>query len=419
MMCTKRNLVAGAATIALAAPALADTELVFWSMWNEQEPQAQALREVMEAYSDKHPDVSFDVVWNGRQNQVKIRAALQAGTQIDFMDQDGEQLAGGLAAAGLGLPLNDLAAELSDEMLPAVLELYRTGDDIVQMPYIYNPVSFWYNASLFDDLGMEPPATVTELVAACGVALDSGINLLVTEGNVGAYQLFHFSYLMQRIAGPGAVLDAIADKSGESWRSGAVMQALEVEASMWEAGCFSDDVKGFQYPTGQQTLALDEAVAELVGAWLPAELSNAVEEGFQWGSFAFPAVEGGAGSAGDLQASLLTMMVFKDSPNAGTAVDFIEYLMSAEGQQIIATTGKVGVTRNDVPWSDAIKDGYSLAGSAANIMSVNDATNVFFPEFHATVLSPTHTAFFLGEITADEFVDQMAEKSAAFWTNQN
>lgn len=416
---TKQILAAWLTTAALVAPAAAETELVFWSMWNEQEPQAQALREVMDAYSAKNPDISFATVWNGRQNQVKIRAALQAGTEIDFMDQDGDQLAGGLAAAGLGLPLNELAASLSGQMLPAVLDLYQSGDDIVQMPYIYNPVSFWYNVALFGEMGVEPPASVSDLIAACGVAQENDINLLVTEGNVGNYQLFHFSYLMQRIAGPGALREVIADKSGESWRSDAVRQALDAEAAMWAAGCFSDDVKGFQYPTGQQTLALDEAAAELVGAWLPAELSKAVEEDFQWGSFAFPTVDGGKGGTGDLQASLLTMMVFKDSPKADKAVDFIEYLMSAEGQQVIATTGKVGVTRNDVPWSDAIKDGYALAGAATNIMAINDATNVFFPEFHATVLAPTHTSFFLGDITADDFVEQMVEKSAAFWVNQN
>ncbi len=410
---------AALASTALAGPALARTDLVFWSMWNEQEPQAQALREVMDAYIAQRPDVSFDVVWNGRQNQVKIRAALQAGTQIDFMDQDGDQLVGGLAAAGLGLPLNDLAADLADDMLPAVLDLYRKGKDIVQMPYIYNPVSFWYNVSLFDDMGVEPPATVDDLVAACGTAVANDINLLVTEGNVGDYQLFHFSYLMQRIAGPGAVRDVIADKSGEGWRSDAVRQALEAEAAMWSAGCFSDDVKGFQYPTGQQTIALDEAAAELVGAWLPAELSPAVEEDFRWGSFAFPAVEGGAGSTGDLQASLLTMMVFKDSPKAEAAVDFLEFLMSEEGQLVIASTGQVGVTRNGVPWSEAIKDGYDLARSAGTIMAINDATSVFYPEYHATVLVPTHTAFFLGEITADDFINQMVEKSAAFWAGRN
>lgn len=414
-----RNLLATTAISALiTTAAAAETNLVFWSMWNEQEPQAAALREVMDAYTATNTDVSFNVVWNGRQNQVKIRAALQAGTQIDFMDQDGDQLAGGLAKAGLGMPLNDLLkGELAESFLPSTLDLYKRDGEYVQLPYIYNPVSFWYNAALTEKLGIKSPTTMEELIASCKVAVENDIDFLVTEGNVGNYQLFHFTYLLQRISGPGSVRKLIADKSGESWKSDAVRQALKIEASMWDSGCFSDDVRGFQYPAGQQTIAIDEAAAELVGAWLPAELSKAVGDDFAWGSFAFPEVKGGIGSVRDVQASLLTMMVFKDSPNKDVAADFLGFLMSEQGQKIIATTGKVGVTRKDVPWNDAISDGFNIASTAETIMSINDATNVFFPEYHATILAPTHTKFFLGEITADEFVNSMVEKSAAFWAN--
>lgn len=392
----------GAAAIAAAAAtaAAADTKLVFWSMWNEQEPQAQALQEIMDAYTAANPDVSFDVAWNGRQNQVKMRAALQAGTKIDFMDQDGDQLAGGLVAAGLGLPLNDmLAGDLEAAFLPSILDLYKRGDDYIQLPYVYNPVSFWYNKALFTELGVSEPATLNDLINACKIAHEGDVNLLVTEGNVADYQLFHFSYILQRISGPGAVRALIADKTGEAWRSDAVRQALEAEAAMWDANCFSEDVRGFQYPMGQQTIALDEAAAELVGAWLPAELSTAVGDDFDWASFAFPTVAGGSGAASDLQASLLTFMVLKESPNAAAAVDFLAYAVSKEAQEIMATTGKVGVTRNDVAWGDAIADGFTLAENASVIMSINDASNVFFPEYHATILAPTHAAFFLGELS--------------------
>ena len=413
-----RLIIATAASALIGTSAASDTNLVFWSMWNEQEPQAQALREVMDAYSAANPEVTFETVWNGRQNQVKIRAALQAGTQIDFMDQDGDQLVAGLVSAGLGMPLNDmLSGGLADALLPEVLELYKRDGEYVLLPYIYNPVSFWYSKEMFADLGIEVPATIDALIEACQTASAADVNLLVTEGNVGSYQLFHFTYLLQRISGPGAVRALIEDRTGASWRSDAVRQALEIERAMWDNECFSDDVRGFQYPAGQQTIAIDEAAAELVGAWLPAELSKAVGDDFKWGSFSFPAVDGGTGSANDLQASLLTMMVFNNSPNKEVAADFLGFLMSQQGQEIIATTGKVGVTRNDVVWGEAISDGYAIAIAAEQIMPINDAVPVFFPEYLVAVLTPTHSAFFLGQLSADEFVDAMVEKSANFWAN--
>ena len=82
-------------TVAFASALFASTaahavELTFWSMWNEPEPQAAALKTIMDAYTKANPDTTFKVVWNGRGNQTKLRAALQAGTPVDFMDQDAD-----------------------------------------------------------------------------------------------------------------------------------------------------------------------------------------------------------------------------------------------------------------------------------------------------------------------------------------
>ena len=406
-------------TALMSSSALADTTLTFWSMWNEQEPQAKALQEIMAAYSAAHPDVTFEVAWNGRQNQVKLRAALQAGTEVDFMDQDGDQLAGGLAKAGLGLPLNDyLSAELQASFLPQVLEFYEIDGQIVQLPYIYNTMSFWYNKTLMADLGLEAPESVDALMQACRTAADNDVSFLVTEGNVGDYTLFHFTYALQRLAGSSALVDIIADQSGESWRSDTVRTALETVKAMWDNDCFSPDVRGFQYPAGQQTIPFDESVAELVGSWLPAELSKSTDPDFQWGSFGYPPIEGGSGSANDLQASLLTLMVLKDAPNAEAAADFLSFIVSKEGQEIMSTTAGVGTVRQDVEWGKDIHDGYQLAKAAEAILPYNGGSSVKYPEFHTTSLSPTYVEFFLGQISADEFVEQMVEKTKAFWKNQ-
>ena len=406
-------------TLGLMASSAAASELVFWSMWNEPEPQAQALREVMAAYTAKKPDTTFKVVWNGRQNQVKIRAAIGAGTQIDFMDQDGDQLASGLVRAGLGLPLDEmLEGSVSEDMLPNVLDLFAKDGARYQLPYIYNPISIWYAKDLFKELGLSKPTTMKELLAACETAAAADFNLLVTEGNVANYQLYNFTYAMQRVAGNGAVRNVIADKTGEAWKSDAVRASLDAGTAMWDAKCFSDDVLGFQFPIGQQTIALGESVGELVGAWLPAELSKAVPEDFEWGSFGFPTIEGGTGANSDLQASLLTMMAFADSPNASEVLDFFKFLVSEEGQTIISTTGGVGVTNRNVKWNSNLTDGYELAINASAILASNDATNVVYPEFHTTVLAPTYSEFFRKQITAEEFMETMANRAAKFWSNQ-
>ncbi len=52
---------------------------------------------------------------------------------------------------------------------------------------------------------------------------------------------------------------------------------------------------------------------ELCGAWLPIELAGATGEGFRWGAFNFPTVEGGQGSRHDLEAGIVAFMITKAS----------------------------------------------------------------------------------------------------------
>src|SRR4051812_15828042 len=82
--------------------------LVYWSMWNETEGQALVLQDAIAKYQTDHPNIVIDAVWNGRQNQTLARTAMSAGTVIDLLDQDEDQIAGGLQKDGQGLPLNDL-----------------------------------------------------------------------------------------------------------------------------------------------------------------------------------------------------------------------------------------------------------------------------------------------------------------------
>jgi raffinose/stachyose/melibiose transport system substrate-binding protein len=105
-----------------SAPA---AELTFWSMWNDLEPQAKALQTIMGNYTKAHPETTFKAVWNGRQNQTKLRGALQAGTPIDFMDQDGDQLAGGLQKEGLGYQLDgEVDDAFKGVFLPGAFDIY-------------------------------------------------------------------------------------------------------------------------------------------------------------------------------------------------------------------------------------------------------------------------------------------------------
>jgi raffinose/stachyose/melibiose transport system substrate-binding protein len=393
-------------------------ELVFWSMWNEPEPQAAALRKVMDNYSKAHPETTFKVVWNGRQNQTKLRAALQAGTPVDFADQDGDQLAGGLQKEGLGYEITADLADTKAALLPGVLDLYAAGGKVEQVPYIYNTVNIWYNKEMLAEVGGAVPQTLDELFTLCGKVKEAGKHALVTEGNVGFYQVLYFSHLLARAQGSGAMVKAFEVKDGSGWSDPAVLEAAKAARKFWEAGCIAEDARGFQYPAGQQTIALGDTMGELVGSWLPTELTESAGSDFPWGAFNFPAVTGGAGKATDIEVGLVSMMVLKASPNAKEAAGFVAYLLSDEAQKILVADGGVGVVRDGVEWPAVLADAYASAKNATALSGFGGGLGVSYPEFNATVLTPEFSKMFLGQSAPEDFVQVLVDKTKEYWAAQ-
>jgi ABC-type glycerol-3-phosphate transport system substrate-binding protein len=401
-------------------------ELTYWSMWNENEAQAQVIQSWIEAFEAEHPNISIDAVWNGRQNQTLVRTALESGTKIDFVDQDADPLAGGLMSEGQGYPLDDLLdmpaldedMPLRDVFTPSVLELFAGQDGtIYQIPYVYNTVQFWYNKGLFEEVGVEPPTTWEEFLAVNDAILEAGYAPLAVESDIAFYQIDFLTYYVARAKGPGFLKAAVEDKTGEMWNDPIFLEAAQATRELWDRGHIPAESVGFLWPAGQQTLGFGESAMELVGSWLPIELADIVEEDFEWGAFNFPTVEGGIGSQDDMQAVLLAFMILNDSENPEEAFEFLRFIMTKENMQQMADAALVGVTREGVQWADAIADGAEAAANANTVMGLSDGAVALYPEFVNNILYVNWRGLFLGELTPEEFVATMAADAADYWAN--
>ena len=70
-----------------AAEATGDT-LVYWSMWDAAEPQAQAISQSIEKFTAE-TGIAVDVQFKGRTGiREGLQPALDAGTNIDLFDED-------------------------------------------------------------------------------------------------------------------------------------------------------------------------------------------------------------------------------------------------------------------------------------------------------------------------------------------
>ncbi len=115
-------------------------EVVYWSLWNEGEPQADVLKQYMADYTAAHPNVTFNVTWAGREVLTKLQTALSAGQKVDLVDHEGPALRGGLTVKGLTLPLDkylkqnayDESVPFESIFVPGTLKLLAAEDGSIQ-----------------------------------------------------------------------------------------------------------------------------------------------------------------------------------------------------------------------------------------------------------------------------------------------
>jgi len=411
-----------------AAPAAGEEKvnLVFWSMWNKTEPSAAALTDIIAKFEAAHPNVTITPVWNGRENQTKVRTALGANTQIDIVDQDASQIAGGLMQEGLLLPLDDMLGTTAldenvpfkDVFNPGTLDLYVKDGVHYLMPYDDSPVMFWYNKDIFTAAGItQPPATWDEFLTDLQKIKDAGYVPLAVEADGGDYNMFYFNYLVARMKGKGFVMSAIEDKTGEKWKDPAFTEALAMIKELWDKGYIPPESLGYQWPAAQQTLATGKAAIELCGGWLPNELAPMAGPDFKWGGFPFPTVEGGVGNSADLQQWLLAFGILKDTAHPAEAKEFLKFVMTKESQNRMVEALQ-GAVRKGVTWPAPMTDGAIASENATTVLDHNDGGTALYAEFTKNVLYVNVLDVFLGEAKVEDFAETMSAAAKNYWANK-
>jgi len=397
--------------------------LVFWSCWNSGEPHADAFQSLAEGF-EKETGIEVDVIFNGRENPTKAVTALSAGTEIDLIDADAFIVAGSLMVEGMGYPLDDLLDKdawgepgrpFRDIFFPGALDLYEFEGRTYLIPHTLITIAFWYDKRDFSAAGIEqPPTTWNELLDACEKIEATGIAPLTHDAH-DMLAGFWYYHLIERMEGPGYLLSAAEDKTGEMWSEPAFLKAALKERELWDRGYIIEGAEAFAWPQAQMTLAEGAAAMMLHGSWLPNELKASVDPEFEWGGFSFPAVEGGAGKNTDIEAFMMTFMVLKDAPHPREAFDFIRYCLSKENQEFWVETTMNGVPREDVGWPDEISDAGDMFGNATALFQGFDGLPFHHAEYYAMVLAPNHLDMWVGKITPEEFIAKMKADTIAYW----
>lgn len=234
--------------------------------------------------------------------KAKIRTAVGAGQAPTLIYGWGGGILKSYADAGQVDDLTGWLKENSafkDKVLPSTWRAATIDGKIYAVPaQNTQPIVMYYNKTLFDKAGAQPPATWDDVMKLVEVFNSQGVAPFSLGGQSKWTSMMWLEYLLDRIGGP-EVFDAIYANRPDAWSDPAVIQTGQKVQELVKASGF---IKGFSSIAAdtnadQALLFTGKAAMMLHGGWAYGSMKSTnpkfVASGLAFGTF--PTVPGGKG----------------------------------------------------------------------------------------------------------------------------
>ncbi len=392
-----------------------DAKLVYWTMWNEAEPQGQVIAEAAEAFEDK-TGVAVDINFNGRDIRKTLEPALAGGEVIDLFDEDIERVLN--VWGNYLLPLDELAnASYEDtngqpyrsvvnatlinlaEQLGAA-KGFADGGKIHNIPYQPSTFVVQYNKDLFAQAGITAsPKTWEEFLAVCAKLKEKGITAITVDD---AYMAALFGYTLDRIVGMEKCNEMVKNRD---FSDPAVLKAAQLWETMIKEGYMSSKAATNVYPAGQvDEFAKNTVAMYLNGTWLPNEIKAQAPD-LNWGQFAWPAIEATGDGTETNNYGCQTFGINKSTKYPNAAFAFVRFMTVGEWDQKLADTSMGVPVANDATWPKQIAEAKSIIDSTTK--RLNWAAGMEDDPEINTAIKEAFAKMVSGTGTAQQFADAM------------
>ena len=373
-------------------PAEAGGELEIFSWWTAG-GEAEGLNAMYEVFEEENPDVEIinATVAGGAGSNAKavLATRMQAGDPPDsFQVHAGHELIDSWVKAEKMEPVTFVFEENGwlDVYPEDVIDILSYDGEIWSVPVnIHRSNVLWYNKAVFDEHGLEPPATYDEFFAMAEELKAAGVTPLALGDN-GIWTATHLmeSVLLGTL-GPDGYRGLWNGETG--WDSAKVRAALRTFADMM--AYVNEDHAALTWDQAAQLVADGDAAMTIMGDWAEGYFKSiGLEPDVDFGWAPSPGTEG-------------TFMMLSDSfglpkgaPNRDNAIEWLEVCGSKEGQDAFnplkgSIPARTDADRSlyDVYLKSAMDDfasneiapslAHGAAASEGWVTSVNDVMSLF------------------------------------------
>lgn len=386
-----------AETTPTAAPT--GTTVVYWSMWDADDTQGQVISQAVQSFTAE-TGIAVDLQFKGSALQEELPAALAAGETVDVFDGDLDWV-----NDTFGSDLMDLEEQVDkfsyeETAIGGLMDACRDAGKgtLRSVPYQSSMVNFFYNKTIFEEVGVTVPGDWDDLLEVCEAIKAAGYTPITCDDT---YITSMFGYHMGRLTDEDGVC-SIVQKA--KWDESDVEQFAEEYAELASLGYFSAGIGSNVWPAGQNELLQGTAAMYLSGtqAMIEAEAAS----GVVLGCFAYPEVDGGETEQEAAYYSADVLAIHSSTQVPNDAFKLVNYLTKGESDRNMAqrTSGIPADTENTADSAlmasiQSVMDDLTNRWSWAAGAESNDEITAAIKENTLKLCS--------GSITAEEFVENM------------
>ncbi|MGP3969275.1 extracellular solute-binding protein [Streptomyces sp. 6N223] len=354
----------------------------------------------------------------------RMREVMNGSSSPDLLYNWGAGSIGDFVADGTLLDLTDtLEGDLAfkNSFVPNILDGAMIEGHYYGIPMRgVQPVILFYNRTLFDEVGAEPPETFDDLLELIDTFLAEDITPVALGGGDPWTELMWLEYLLDRYGGPD-VFRRIQDGETEAWGDPAMRWAAEAAADLVDAGAFGDDFGSVTYADDAVSTFFAEggAAMHLMGSWeYPNQLVN--QPKFAENDLAyttFPVIEEGEGDPRGVVGNTSNYWSLNarlgeegEEDRLAAAVEFLKLCATPDYAQALIDNGDVPATNNAEQLLDSHREPeyahfqYDMVTQAPSFQLSWDQA---VPASESETMINAIEKLFGGQLGPDEFIDEM------------
>ena len=250
--------------------------------------------------------------------------------------------------------------DIDDAYKNSTIVKYYGDDKSYLLPLKTTPAGFFYNTELIGEgKKYALPTTWDEFFELGKQAKADGVALFTYPTN-GYFDNTLNALLKQE--GGDELLNDVLNYKKDAWDSEEAKAVLDRLAQLVSTdNLFADTVSNANSKDGftinQQAILDGKALFMPNGDWVVNEMKDTTPEDFHWGLMPLPAKEAG----GERFVGSMTEQVWipKQAKNVDDAKEFLKFIYSDEGVQIMQESGNIVPTKGFAERVDAMEDGYT------------------------------------------------------------